>query len=109
VTALVVRFDVRDEQSAVRFDELTAEVVARIAAEEPGTLVYATHAVREEPLARVFYEVYADEAAFSAHEHAGHVLDFHARKAPLLSREPRVEFLSPGPARGAASGPRLGE
>ena len=107
--ALVVRFDVRDEQSAVHFDQLTTDVVARIATEEPGTRVYATHAIRDEPLARVFYEVYADEAAFSAHEHADHVVDFHARKAPLLAREPRVEFLSPGPARGAASGPRLGE
>jgi quinol monooxygenase YgiN len=107
VIALVVRFDVRDEQSAVRFDELTAEVVARIAVEEPGTLVYATHAVKGEPLARVFYEVYADEDAFQAHERAGHVVDFHARKAPLLARDPRVEFLTPG--REAAAGPRLRE
>jgi quinol monooxygenase YgiN len=106
---LVVRFDVRDEESAVRFDELTAGVVARITAEEPGTLVYATHAVRDEPLARVFYEVYADERAFRFHERATHVIDFHARKAPLLAGEPRVEFLTPGPGRGAASGPRLAE
>jgi quinol monooxygenase YgiN len=107
VIALVVRFDVRDLASAELFDELTAAVVGRIAAEEPGTLVYATHAVRDEPLARVFYEVYADEPAFSAHEHAGHVVEFHARKAALLAQEPRVELLTPGPAREAASGPRL--
>ena len=100
VIALVVRFEIRDEQTAARFDELTAVVVGAIAAEEPGTLVYATHAVRGEPLARFFYEVYADEAAFQAHEHAPHVVDFHARKKPLLTGDPRVEFVTPGPGTG---------
>ena len=98
--ALVVRFDVRDRPAAERFDELTAAVVARIAAEEPGTLVYATHTVVDEPLARVFYEVYRDRAAFDAHEQAPHVVDFHARKDPLLARPPRVEFLTPGQDKG---------
>jgi quinol monooxygenase YgiN len=98
--ALVVRFDVRDERAAERFDELTAVVVARIRTAEPGTLVYATHVVAAEPLARVFYEVYRDRAAFDAHERAPHVVDFHARKDPLLAGAPRVEFLAPGPAKG---------
>ena len=97
---LVVRFDLPDEQSARRFDQLTAEAVAQITANEPGTLLYITHVVAGEPLSRVFYEVYADEAAFQSHEGAHHVLDFHARKNPLLAAEPRVEFLTPGPGLG---------
>lgn len=97
--ALVVRFDVRDGESAVRFDELTAQAVEQIRAKEPGTLVYATHKVNGEPLARVFYEVYADDAAFQAHETAEHVLAFHAAKDPLLVSH-RVEFLSPAAAKG---------
>jgi quinol monooxygenase YgiN len=44
--------------------------------------------------------VYADEAAFRAHEEAPHVVDFHARKNGLLDREPRVEFFVPGPVTG---------
>ena len=99
---LVVRFDVRDEESARRFDDLTAAVVVEIGELEPGTLVYATHRLRDEPLARVFYEVYADEAAFQAHEEAPHVTAFHARKDPLLVGPPRVEFFLPGPATGSA-------
>src|ERR1700761_7304997 len=59
--ALAVRFTIRDEESAQRFDELTAEVVEQIRINEPGTLVYATAAVEGEPLARLFYEVYADQ------------------------------------------------
>ena len=97
---LVVRFDLPDEESALRFDRLTAEAVAQITAKEPGTLVYVTHVVAGEPLSRLFYEVYADEAAFQRHEQAQHVIDFHARKNPLLAGEPRVQFLTPGPAKG---------
>ena len=93
--ALVVRFDCRDLAAARRFDELTAEVVSAIAEKEPGTLTYATHAVADEPLARIFYEVYRDREAFQAHEEAEHVRRFHARKDPLLTGA-RVEFLQPG-------------
>ena len=98
--ALVVRFEIRDGESAQLFDDLTAAAVAEIEVREPGTLVYATHAVRNAPLSRVFYELYADEAAFRAHEEAPHVIEFHRRKDALLVAEPRVEFCSPGSAKG---------
>jgi quinol monooxygenase YgiN len=94
VLALVVRFEVRDEDAARRFDALTAEVVEQVRAKEPGTFVYAAHRVAGEPLARVFYEEYADRAAFQAHEEAQHVKDFHAAKNPLLVGR-RVEYLTP--------------
>jgi quinol monooxygenase YgiN len=98
---LVVRFDLVDDESAARFDELTEEAVAQITAKEPGTLTYVTHEIRGAPLSRLFYEVYADEAAFQAHEQAEHVIDFHARKAPLLAGEPLVHFLTLGPGKAA--------
>jgi quinol monooxygenase YgiN len=101
--ALVVRFDCRDEEAAARFDELTATAVQQITELEPGTLVYATAAVEGEPLARVFYEVYRDRDAFQAHEDAEHVRRFHELKNPLLTAT-RVEFLQPGPGKGAVSG-----
>ena len=97
--ALVVRFDCRDEAAVAMFDELAAEVVQQIAEREPGTLVYATHSVEGAPLARIFYEVYRDRDAFQTHEAADHVQRFHARKDPLLVGR-RVEFLSPGSAKG---------
>jgi quinol monooxygenase YgiN len=98
--ALVVRFNIRDEAAAKRFDELTAEAVEQITANEPGTLIYATHTVEGEPLARVFYEVYADrEVAFKAHEEAEYVKAFHAAKNRLLV-DHRVELLAPGATKG---------
>lgn len=98
--ALVVRFDIRDEEAAVRFDTLTQDAVEQITAKEPGTLVYATHSIEGEPLSRVFYEVYADRDAFQAHEAADHVKAFHAAKSSLLVGAHRVEFLLPGSAKG---------
>jgi quinol monooxygenase YgiN len=100
VFALVVRFDIRDEKAAQEFDALTAQAVAEITANEPGTLVYATHTVEGDPLARVFYEVYADRDAFHTHEIAEHVRTFHRKKNPLLVGEHRVEFLASGPTKG---------
>jgi quinol monooxygenase YgiN len=99
---LVVRYDLLDRESAERFDQLTTELVAHITAQEPLTLLYVTHAVSAEPLSRLFYEVYADETAFQAHEQAQHVIDFHARMKPLLAGDPRVQFLTSGPGKGGA-------
>jgi quinol monooxygenase YgiN len=69
--ALVVRFTTRDADAAQRFDELVARTLKGIRT-EPGTLVYVSHTPVDEPLVRVFYELYADEAAFQAHEEQPH-------------------------------------
>ena len=90
---LVVRFDLKDGSGEV-FDALTSEAVTLIKEAEPGTLVYACHAVEGDAEARIFYELYRDKDAFETHERQEHVRRFHEKKAPYLSGEPRVEFLS---------------
>lgn len=92
--ALVVRFDLRDEEAAARFDALVARTLPLIGEQEPGTLQYAVHEVAEEPLARLFYEVYADDAAFAAHEASPHTRAMLDEFGGLLAAEPRVEHLS---------------
>ena len=94
--ALVVRFDLPDPQAAATFDALVRDVLPGISAEEPGTLVYATHAVEDEPLARLFYEVYRDRAAHAAHEARPGTAAFLQRIGALVSPV-RVESLTPGP------------
>lgn len=42
--------------------------VPEIRKHEAGTLVYAVHKVKGQPLQRIFYELYRDRAAFDAHE-----------------------------------------
>ncbi|MGW4463408.1 putative quinol monooxygenase [Micromonospora sp. NPDC004704] len=100
--ALVVRFDLRDDAAAKEFDRLTSETLPLIETHEPGTLVYATHRIENEPLARVFYEVYRDREAFDAHERQPHVVRFHADKEQCVASV-RVEFLEPS----ATKGPHL--
>ncbi|WP_436493446.1 putative quinol monooxygenase [Actinokineospora sp. HUAS TT18] len=90
--ALVVRFDLRDESAAAEFDALVADLTPRIAAEEPGTLVYAVHTIEGTPLSRLFYEVYADKNAFDQHEQQEHTKRFLAAREQYL-RDFRVEFL----------------
>ena len=94
--ALVVRFDLPDPQAAAAFDDLVRQVLPGIRAEEPGTLVYDTHTVEDEPLARVFYEVYSDRAAHAAHEARPGTAEFLAQVGTLVSSV-RVEFLAPVP------------
>jgi quinol monooxygenase YgiN len=72
---LLVRFRLRDG-AAEAFDQLVADTVEQIAKHEPGTLVYTSHAVRDRPNERVFYELYQDEAAFVAHEEQPHTRHF---------------------------------
>jgi quinol monooxygenase YgiN len=82
---LSVRFTCKDEASAQAYDELVAETVAGIRASEPGTLVYAAHRVKEQPLQRVFYELYRDEGAFKAHEAAPHTRRYLAERDQYLA------------------------
>lgn len=102
--ALVVRFDLIDESSAALFDALVDGMVPEIIAREPGTVVYATHRVDGEPLARVFYEAYADQAAFEAHEQQPHVAAFLRARGQFLAGT-EVNFLSIGAAKGVPGAP----
>ncbi len=97
--ALVVKFNLENEEKAAAFDALVADTVRAITDHEPGTLVYATHTVADEPLARVFYEVYRDRAAFDEHEQELHTRHFLEQRAQYIESF-RVEFLTPAVAKG---------
>ncbi|MFI1104201.1 putative quinol monooxygenase [Streptomyces melanogenes] len=82
---LVVRFTLRDEEAAAAFDELCARTLEGIKESEPGTLTYVTHVPEGEPLVRVFYELYADRAAFDAHEEQPHTKHFLTEREQYLA------------------------
>ncbi|MEV6165717.1 antibiotic biosynthesis monooxygenase [Streptomyces sp. NPDC052052] len=90
--ALTVRFTTRDADAAQRFDALVARTLEGIR-NEPGTLVYVVHVPENEPLVRVFYELYADYDAFQTHEAQDHTKRMlRERDQYLTSTE--VEFLN---------------
>ncbi|MEU8782156.1 antibiotic biosynthesis monooxygenase [Streptomyces sp. NPDC048637] len=82
---LVVRFSLRDQEAATAFDELCARTLVGIKAHEPGTLTYVSHVPDGDPLVRVFYELYADRAAFDVHEAQPHTRRFLAERERHLT------------------------
>lgn len=90
--ALVARFTVRPGHES-DFDKLAARTVAGTRAHEPGTLVYAVHAVDGAPRERIFYELYRDKAAFGEHEAQPHTRQFLAEREALLEST-RVDYLA---------------
>ncbi|MFO1315842.1 MAG: putative quinol monooxygenase [Burkholderiales bacterium] len=59
---------------------LLAEQAAVVRKAEPGCLAYRVHRSTRDPDAFVFYEQYADEAAFDAHRTAPHLAAFRERR-----------------------------
>lgn len=82
---LVVRFEMRDEDAARKFDQLVAQTTPEIERLESETLAYVVHSVPDEPLVRVFYELYADRSAFDFHEEQPHTKHFLAERQQYLS------------------------
>jgi quinol monooxygenase YgiN len=91
--ALIVRFELRDEAAARSFDALVAQTGPEIERREPGTLAYVVHTVPDEPLVRVFYELYQDRAAFDLHEEQPHTKRFLTEREQYLNNL-EVTFLS---------------
>lgn len=92
-SGIAVRFDLPDARALAAFDELVADVLPGFAADEPGTLQYVVNAVQGEPLARVFYEEYA-EGGHAAHEARPATAAFLDRVRELVAGV-RVEVLVP--------------
>ncbi|OKI24221.1 antibiotic biosynthesis monooxygenase [Streptomyces sp. CB03911] len=61
-----------------------AEALVGIRAYEPGTLVYVSYRVPEEPRVRVFYQLYAHREAFEKHEEQPYVQHFLAERGQYL-------------------------
>ncbi|MGQ7296086.1 NUDIX domain-containing protein [Quadrisphaera sp. KR29] len=92
--AIAVRFDLPDATALAAFDALVADVLPGFAADEPGTLTYVVHAVEGEPLARVFFEEYA-EGGHAAHEARRATAAFLDRVRELTGGAIRAELLVP--------------
>jgi quinol monooxygenase YgiN len=90
--ALHVVFTLRSEEAARAFDNLVAETLIGIRA-EPGTIVYTVHTPVDQPLVRVFYELYASEDAFRDHENQVHTKLMLADRAQFLAQPPQVTFM----------------
>jgi quinol monooxygenase YgiN len=64
------------EGHAEVFDRLAAEVTRAVSESEPGTIVYACHAVDNTADQRIFYQLFRDAAAVEEHTRQPHVQRF---------------------------------
>lgn len=92
--ALLVRFSILPGHEDA-FDALVAETLTAIAAEEPDTVIYASHTHADEPNVRVFYECYRTRDALGAHEATPHTRRFLAERGQHLASPPQVWTLTP--------------
>jgi quinol monooxygenase YgiN len=60
------------------------KMVKSVEANEPGVLVYAFHRLQDDPSELVFWEAYADDAAFKAHAGTPHMGEMRAAFAELF-------------------------
>jgi quinol monooxygenase YgiN len=59
---------------------LLEEQAAVVRKAEPGCLVYRVHRSTKDPQLFLFYETYADDAAFEVHRNAPHLAAFRRRR-----------------------------
>ncbi|MGV9395674.1 putative quinol monooxygenase [Streptomyces sp. NPDC003668] len=90
---LFVRFTLQ-KGAGEAFDALVRETAAGIKAREPGTLLYVCHEVEDAPDERIFYELYADRAAFEEHERQPHTRRFLTERDKYVAKT-EVDFLQP--------------
>jgi quinol monooxygenase YgiN len=61
---------------------------------EPGARLFLISRARENPAQFLFYELFADEAAFKAHQESAHFKTLIAGEAlPLLARRERAQYV----------------
>jgi quinol monooxygenase YgiN len=77
-------------------EDAVAAILSRFAGqarEEPGVERFAIHRSRVEPAKFFFYEVFADEAAFAAHQQTAHFKRLIAGEAlPKLAKRERAQY-----------------
>ena len=89
--AFTVLWEVRDGEAAA-----AADIITRFAPEarkEPGLELLMVNQSATNPAQFLFYEVFADAAAFEAHQQTAHFRTMIMQQAlPLLSRRERQEY-----------------
>ncbi|MCP2343487.1 putative quinol monooxygenase [Actinomadura rupiterrae] len=64
------------------FDRLAADLIAAARGSEPDNLVFTSHQVVNAPTQRIFYQLFRNQAAFSAHQNLPHQRRFQADSRP---------------------------
>ncbi len=69
-------------------------MIPQVQAHEPGVVLYALHSVEGQPGVFLFYEQYADDAAFAAHRATEHMKALGAALADLSASRMEITRLN---------------
>ena len=69
-------------------------MIAQVQANEPGVMQYAMHSVEGQPGVFLFYEQYADDAAFATHRGTEHMKALGAALADLSAARMEITRLN---------------
>ncbi len=72
------------------FRQAADKMIAHVKTNEPGTRTYILHRSTSDPTEFVFYEVYADQAAFAAHGGSEPMQQFFGAVGGLLEGRPEI-------------------
>jgi quinol monooxygenase YgiN len=70
------------------------DMIKKVRAAEPGCQAYILHKANDDPTKFVWYETYADQAAFDNHRKTEHMKEMGGRIANLLDGRPEIEMLT---------------
>ena len=80
--------------SEQQLEEAFRDMIKKVRAAEPGCQAYILHKSNQDATQFVWFETYADQAAFDAHRKTDHMKEMGARIANLLDGRPQVEILT---------------
>ena len=78
--------------SEATFRQAAEKMIAHVKANEPGTLTYLLNRSTSDPTKFVFYEVYQDQAAFTAHGGSEPMQQFFGAVGTLLDGRPEIHM-----------------
>jgi quinol monooxygenase YgiN len=70
------------------------DMIKKVRAAEPGCQAYILHRANNDATQFVWYETYADQAAFDAHRKTEHMREMGGRIKDLLDGAPQIELLT---------------
>ena len=72
MVTIIARMKIREGKEEEALAKVTAMAEA-VQANEPGALAYIVHRNQEDPSEIIFFELYADDAAFESHGQTAHM------------------------------------
>lgn len=70
------------------------DMIKKVRAAEPGCQAYVLHKSNQDPTLFVWFETYADKAAFDNHRKTDHMKEMGQRIKDLLDGAPQVELMT---------------